>query len=629
VVFELVSGAEPIPGYRLVAELGRGSCGRVWKADRPGGGQVAMKFVPLDSAAGTVEERAVECIVGIRHPHLLALFGVWRLEAYLLIGMELADRTLQDCYRQAQKAGLPGIPFAELLEHMDGAARGLDYLNAPRHPHPQGGDRRVSFQHRDIKPTNLFLVGDGVKVGDWGLIRMLQDALTDHTGSMTPAYAAPEFFQGKTTTHSDQYSLGVSYYFLRTGRLPFVGDLRDGHLNRPPDLSRLDDRRERQVLERALAKNPHERWPSCREFVEALRDSGGRFPTRPVAAADRTSGAGPPTQPCPPPGLGMPRFHYGSVVPPPYFIGRERELAEARDIIAAGQSFLIVGKHRVGKTSFCHKLVHELMGSPNNQVLAAYLNLQQLLDLTIETFLEHTLLNLMGEIARQVFRCKYSDLMRPRPADAHPGLEGDAVFGTFVHMFNLVRRRTQSVQGVSPSALRTQEFVQFTNDLLDLVRRRGWSNFAIFYDEANRLPRELSIDLLVSNEEALNAAGVISIYVASPVMADAFRPLYESFGRELRLGSFASIEDLRRLLARYYFDDASRTADLPVAPDAVELLWKLTSGRPFAIQLLAGHSFECARARRSEAVQASDVEEASRTLQGDRRLGSASDPDGD
>jgi serine/threonine protein kinase len=619
VVFELVSGAEPIPGYRLVAELGRGSCGQVWKADRPGGGQVALKFVPLNSAAGAVEERALECVIGIRHPHLLALFGVWRLDAFLLIGMELADRTLLDCYREAERAGLPGIPFAELLEQMDGAARGLDYLNAPRHPHPRGDGRRVSFQHRDIKPTNLFLVGDGVKVGDWGLIRMLVDVVTDHTGSMTPAYAAPEFFHGKTSNHSDQYSLAVSYYFLRTGHLPFAGDLRDGHLNRPPDLSRLDDRRERQVVERALAKNPQERWTTCREFVEALRESVRRTPFSFAQAG--CSVAGLPTQRGSSlPGLSMPRFHYGSVVPPPYFIDRDRELAEAQQIIAAGQSFLIVGKHRVGKTSFCHKLIHQLMGSPDNQVLAAYLNLQQLLNLTIETFLEHTLLNLMGEIARQVFRCKYSDLMRPNPADAHAGLAGDAVFGSFVHIFNLVRRRTQSVQGVSPAPLPAQEFVQFTNDLLDLVRRCGWSNFAIFYDEANRLPRELSIDLLVSHAEALNTAGVMSVYVASPVMAEAFRPLYEAFGRELHLGSFASIEDLRRLLARYYFDDASRIADLPVAGEAIELLWNVARGQPFPIQLLAGRSFDLARAEQANEVGASHVAGACEALKAEKRF---------
>src|SRR5262249_46455302 len=153
----------------------------------------------------------------------------------------------------------------------------------------------------------------------------------------------------------------------------------------------------------------------------------------------------------------------------------------------------------------------------------------------------------------------------PEPAAGRPHLQGDPAFESFAHIFRLVASRTQSVQGVSPPPLRAHEFVQFSNDLLDIVRRCGWSGVVIFYDEANPLPRELSADLLVSNEEALHAAGVVSVYVASPAMIESFRPVYDSFGRALVIGAFADIADLRRLLARYYFDDVARTDELPVA----------------------------------------------------------------
>jgi serine/threonine protein kinase len=617
VAFQLIVGAEPLSGYRLVSPLGRGSFGEVWKADRPGGGHVALKFVPLDSDAAAVERRALDYIVGIRHPNLLALFGSWPIDGFLMIGMELADKTLQHRFEEARADGLAGIPFAELIDHLDGAARGLDYLNTYRHPHPQGGPALVSFQHRDIKPTNLFLLGGGVKVGDWGLLRMLESTSGEHTAHLTPGFAAPEFFRGKTSSRSDQYSLAATAYFLRTGRLLFSQDPWEGHLNRPPDLSLVENHQERRALERALAKDSNERWPSCRAFVDTLRAA---LPTAPAPAASApeavanlpTIGLVRPTVPSI--GLNVPRFHYGSVVPPQYFIGREGELAEALEVVAVGQSFLIVGLHRSGKTSFCKKLIHEIMGRPNNQVLAAYLNLQQLVDLTVETFLEHTLLNLMGEIARQVFRCKYTDLWRADAASSHPHLRDNPAFESFVHIFGLVASRTQSTRSSSPPPLRPQEFVQFTNDLLDIVRRCGWSNFVIFYDEANRLPRELSVDLLVSNEEALNVAGVVSVYVASPVMAAAFGPVYDLFGRELRLGPFAGIEELRRLLARYYFDDVTRTDDLPVASDAMQLLWSVSRGRPFLIQLIAGRSFECASAEQAIEVQTRHVDQAHRAL---------------
>jgi serine/threonine protein kinase len=615
VAFHLIVGAEPLSGYRLVSPLGRGGFGEVWKAERPGGGHVALKFVPLDSDAAAVERRALDFIAGVRHPNLLALFGSWPIEGFLMIGMELADHTLQHRYEEARAEGLAGIPFAELVDYLDGAARGLDYLNTYRHPHPQGDPVLVSFQHRDVKPTNLFLVGGGVKVGDWGLLRMLESTSGGHTGHLTPGFAAPEFFRGRTSSHSDQYSLAATAYFLRTGRLLFGRDPWDGHLNRPPDLSLVENPGERRALERALAKESNERWPSSRAFVDALRAALPTAPaaSRPEAVANlSTVGQVRPTVPAT--GLNVPRFHYGSVVPPQYFIGREGELAEALEVVTAGQSFLIVGLHRSGKTSFCKKLIHEIMGRPHNQMLAAYLNLQQLVDLTVETFLEHTLLNLMGEIARQVFRCKYTDLFRPDAAASHPHLRDNPAFESFVYIFRLVVSRTQSTQGSSPPPLRSQEFVQFTNDLLDIVRRCGWSKFVIFYDEANRLPRELSVDLLVSNEEALNVAGVVSVYVASPVMAAAFGPVYDLFGRELRLGPFAGIEDLRRLLARYYFDDVTRTDELPVAADAIQLLWSVSRGRPFLIQLIAGRSFECARAEQAIEVQTRHVEEAHRAL---------------
>jgi serine/threonine protein kinase len=115
---------------------------------------------------------------------------------------------------------------------MRDAARGLDYLNG------QG------IQHRDVKPHNFLLVGGGVKVADFGLAKLLQDSVASHTGAMTPAYAAPEFFRAQTHPQSDQYSLAVTYCELRCGRRPFHGSLEqlmEGHLNQPPDLTLLSE----------------------------------------------------------------------------------------------------------------------------------------------------------------------------------------------------------------------------------------------------------------------------------------------------------------------------------------------------------------------------------------------------
>ena len=66
-------------------------------------------------------------------------------------------------------------------------------------------------------------MGGSLKVADYGLARVLGHSQASHTGSMTPTYAAPEFFEGKTSGQSDQYSLAVTYCHMRGGRPPFSG----------------------------------------------------------------------------------------------------------------------------------------------------------------------------------------------------------------------------------------------------------------------------------------------------------------------------------------------------------------------------------------------------------------------
>ena len=270
VLSELRSGLEPIPGYVLVSRLGVGGFGEVWRADAPGGFHVALKFVQFGGHVGEVKARALEVIKDVHHPHLLSVFGTWRIGHLLVIATELADRTLLDRLQEAQREGLQGIPKEELLEYFVEAAKGIDALNDP------GESGRMRIQHRDIKPQNLLLSGGSVKVGDFGLARSVQHDLTGHTGSLTLAYAAPECFDGKTSNRGDQYSLAITYCHLRGGRLPFEGtqvEVMEGHRRQPPDLNMLPAE-ERPSVARALAKSPEDRWNSCSEFLRQLRAAG-------------------------------------------------------------------------------------------------------------------------------------------------------------------------------------------------------------------------------------------------------------------------------------------------------------------------------------------------------------------
>lgn len=264
------AGGEPIPGYRLVRLLGEGGFGQVWEAEAPGRIRVALKFIRLDNGRSDPELRALDIIREIRHPHLLDVQFATQVEDRLIIAMPLCDRSLLDRLKECKAQGLLGVPVDELLEYMQDAARALDFLNESRHPGPEG--IRIAVAHRDIKPHNIFLVGGSVKLADFGLVKALENSVASHTGSMTPAYAPPEMFSKQVFPQSDQWSLAVSYYQLRTGVLPFTGTIHQiiaSILRSEPELNLLPPE-ERAVIARALEKDPHLRWPNCRQFAAEL-----------------------------------------------------------------------------------------------------------------------------------------------------------------------------------------------------------------------------------------------------------------------------------------------------------------------------------------------------------------------
>src|SRR5262249_49427577 len=156
--------AEPIPGYRLLGRLGAGGFGEVWKAEAPGGQLKAIKIVHDDLAAvdptasrlAEQELKALHRVQSVRHPPLLALDHYALIDGRLVIVMELADGSLADRFRAHRAAGRAGILRADLLRYLREAAEVLDLMN-----------REHNLQHLDIKPQNLFVIQDQVKVGDF------------------------------------------------------------------------------------------------------------------------------------------------------------------------------------------------------------------------------------------------------------------------------------------------------------------------------------------------------------------------------------------------------------------------------------------------------------------------------
>jgi serine/threonine protein kinase len=296
--FRLEAGTEPIPGYKLIERLGGGGFGEVWKAEAPGGLHKAIKFVygdlqtaSPDGQRAEQELKALSRVKTVRHPYILSLERYDIIDGQLLIVMELADRNLWDRFKECRTQGLQGIPRAELLSYLEESAEALDLMNG-----------QYQLQHLDIKPQNIFLVYNHIKVADFGLVKDLQGMTATVTGGVTPVYAAPETFDGVVSRYCDQYSLAIVFQELLTGQRPFAGtnvhQLIMQHVQGKPNLSSLPAE-DQGTIGRALSKSPDERFPTCGDMVRALRAKGEGEAGQAVPAPSRpfprkeTSGAFP------------------------------------------------------------------------------------------------------------------------------------------------------------------------------------------------------------------------------------------------------------------------------------------------------------------------------------------------
>lgn len=301
------AGVEAVPGYRLEACLGRGGFGEVWRVSGPGGCKSALKIIVLQGKHAFKELRAVSQVKNIRHPHLVMIQGIWFRDGQgniiddsnlfqrqdlkvdslpmeqrpreMLMLMGLGDMSLFDRLEECKQKGSPGIPALELIGYMEESAKAIDHLNSPRHD--LGLGTPMAIQHCDIKPQNIMLVGGSAQVCDFGLAKVLDAKqqireMTQGAGAATLAYAAPEVLSGKgTSNRTDQYSLGITYYELRTGGFPFPEDAQQYqviqiHVHGTLDLSGLSPS-EAKVIAKATRVNPEERFESCSDMVRALR----------------------------------------------------------------------------------------------------------------------------------------------------------------------------------------------------------------------------------------------------------------------------------------------------------------------------------------------------------------------
>jgi len=277
----LAAGEKPKFGrFEVQKELGKGAMGVVYLGKDPKiGREVAIKTMALaqefeaEELAEVKERffREAETAGRLSHPNIVTIYDTGEEHDFCYIAMELLKGGDLAPYVKANNL-LPADKAVSI------AARAADALG---YAHKQG------VVHRDIKPANMMYHAgtDTLKLTDFGIAR-LTDSSKTKTGMVlgTPSYMSPEQLAGKKIEgRSDLFSLAVSLYQLLTGKLPFEGEsmaqLMYKIANEPPtDILSVNPKVPHGVvafLDRALAKNPDERYQSGEEFAAALRAAAG------------------------------------------------------------------------------------------------------------------------------------------------------------------------------------------------------------------------------------------------------------------------------------------------------------------------------------------------------------------
>jgi hypothetical protein len=262
-------GTVLVERYRIVALLGRGGMGEVYRAeDLKLGNVVALKFLPAslqhDAAALADFHAEVRNARQVSHPNVCRVYDIGEVNGQHFLTMEYIDG--EDLASLLRRIGR--LTSDKALEALHQICAGL----AAAHD--------CGLLHRDLKPANIMLDGRGrVRITDFGLALSSHDAAGRSEAAGTPAYMAPEqISKGEASVRSDIYSLGLVFYELFTGRLPYQAttpvEWRRAHLESSPRtpssvVKDIDPVVETAIL-RCLQKDPALRPSSVRQVASAF-----------------------------------------------------------------------------------------------------------------------------------------------------------------------------------------------------------------------------------------------------------------------------------------------------------------------------------------------------------------------
>ena len=262
--------------YKILGTLGKGGMGIVYKALDPDiEREVAIKTIRFDTLTEGMEKeelltrviREAKAAGRLNHPNIITIYDVVRDKDLTYIVMQYVDgpslQTMIDS----------GKPFSpqEIIDTLKPVSDALDFAH-------QGG-----IIHRDIKPANILIDKSGQPfLADFGVARIETSTLTQAGTTVgTLSYMSPEQVKGQTVDkRSDIFALGVILYELLTGKKPFGGDNMSTIVYRivneePQRVTEINKELHggyESVVRRALAKNPEDRYQSCREMIADLEN---------------------------------------------------------------------------------------------------------------------------------------------------------------------------------------------------------------------------------------------------------------------------------------------------------------------------------------------------------------------
>ncbi len=293
----------PVLGrYKIVAEIGQGAMGVVYKAVDPIIDRVvAIKTINLNLSKQELEEyqqrfqQEIKAAGRLNHPNIVTIYDVGRTDQVAYMAMEyLEGMELKDIIATGK---LP--PTEQVVDIIAQVADGLWFAH------------QQDIVHRDVKPSNIMVLKGGIaKITDFGIARLPNSAVKTMTGLIlgSPRYMSPEQVIGKSLdTRTDIFSLGVVLYEALTGTAPFDGDnvnaIMYATVNTSPPPPSTHNRNVPAMLDlivaKAMAKSVDDRYQTVKEFADDLREVRRQLDSARPSVALKARAAPPPSRPAP------------------------------------------------------------------------------------------------------------------------------------------------------------------------------------------------------------------------------------------------------------------------------------------------------------------------------------------